>query len=171
MRSLFAVTCLLGLLAFTANAHALPEEKSNVNVALKSAAQEALYLSEILGDVAETLAEDEELQAASEEYFIRDLWAKAKEALKNATQKAASSVKGAIDEAKGHIQKVAKEAKQKLQETAAEIMSKILTKVAGQYALEDSVSRRNIIQTLLDLIKAAAKRLFNVGKSLGQLEH
>ncbi|KAH7962052.1 hypothetical protein HPB52_014083 [Rhipicephalus sanguineus] len=171
MRSVFAAICLLGIVAFTANAHALPEQKPSVDVAFKSAAQEALYLGEILNDAAEALTEDEELKAASDEYFIRDLWSKAKEALKNATQKATSSVKGAYDEAKEHLKKVANEAQQKLKEKAAEIMSKILTKIAGQYALEDSISRTDFMQILRDLIKGAAQRLFNVGKALGQLEH
>ncbi|KAL1479168.1 hypothetical protein MTO96_052084 [Rhipicephalus appendiculatus] len=171
MRSLFAAICLWGLVVFTAKAHALPKIKTGVEVVFEKSAQEAIVLSEILNDVGEALAEDEELKAASDEYFIRDLWAKAKEALKNATQKAASSVKGAYDEAKGHIQKAAKEAQQKLKEKAAEIMSKILTKMAGQYALEDSISRMDFIQIMRDLFKAAAQRLFNVGKALGQLEH
>ncbi|XP_037510034.1 uncharacterized protein LOC119386840 [Rhipicephalus sanguineus] len=171
MKSIFAATCLLGLVVFTANSHALPERKSSVEVAFESAAQEAIYLSEILNDVGDALAEDEELKAASEEYFIRDLWAKAKEALKNATQKAASSVKGAYDEAKGHIQKAATEAQRRLKEKAAEIMSKILTKITSQYAVEDSISPTDVMQIVLDLIKAAAQRLFNVGKALEHIEH
>ncbi|KAL3242371.1 hypothetical protein MRX96_021286 [Rhipicephalus microplus] len=170
MKSLLAATCLLGLLVFTVNARTLTEQKSSVGAEFKSAAEEAFLLSEIFDDVGEALAQDEKLNSVSDEYFIRDLWAKAKEALKNATQKATSSVKGAYDEAKEHFTKAAKEAQEKLKEKAAEIMSKILTKIAGQYAVEDSVSRPDFMKILLNLIKGVAQRLFNVGKGLGELE-
>ncbi|KAL3242372.1 hypothetical protein MRX96_021287 [Rhipicephalus microplus] len=170
-RSIFTTGCLLVLVAFTANADTLRDQTSRVDVVFKDASKEAIYLGAILDEVAEILADDDDLKAASDEYFIRDLWAKATEALKNATQKATSSVQDAFTEAKGHIQRVAAEAQQKLKEKAAEIMSKILTRIAGQYAIEDSISRMDIMQILRDLIKGAAQRLFGVGKALGQLKH
>lgn len=47
----------------SANAYMLPEEDSRPEEAFNSAAQEAVQLGEILLDVAQTLAEDEELSA------------------------------------------------------------------------------------------------------------
>ncbi|KAH7965814.1 hypothetical protein HPB49_011253 [Dermacentor silvarum] len=168
MKQTFAAIFLLGLVAFAANAYMLPEEESS----LDSVAQEAVCLGEILRDVAQTLDEDEELSAASEEYFFRALWSKAKEAVKNATEKMKESVKGAYKEAKENLQKAAKEAQEKLKEKAAEIMSKLLSKVTSGYALQEADWKSvNFIKLFVDAIKAAAQRFLNIGKALEHLQN
>ncbi|KAL1479167.1 hypothetical protein MTO96_052083 [Rhipicephalus appendiculatus] len=169
MRQIIAGICVLAFVAFTASAQTLGDEDATVDAVFNSAGQEAVLLSEILRDVAQTLTEDEDLNSEANEYFIRAIWNKTLEAVKNATAKIKHSVKGAYKEAKEHIKKAAVEAQQKLKEKAAEIMSKLLTKVAGQYALVDAQSGLNFVKTLVDLVKAAAQRLLLVGKALENL--
>lgn len=144
-------------------------EDSSVDVVFDSAAQEAVHLSEILRDVAQTLADDEDVNSENNEYFLRAIWNKTMEAVKNATEKVKHSVKGAYKEAKEHLKKAAMEAQQKLKDKAAEIMSKLLSKVAGDYALTDAQSGFTFVKKLIDLVKAAAERLHLVGKALENL--
>ncbi|XP_049517488.1 uncharacterized protein LOC125943128 [Dermacentor silvarum] len=171
MRPTFAAILLVSLVAFTANAYAFPEEEARVDTTFDSAAQDAVYLGEVLRDVAQTLAEDEELGAESDEYFFRALWNKTKEAVKGATNKVKVSVKGAYKEAKDHIKKAAKEAQQKLKDKAAEIISKLLTKVMDGYALEDSESSANFIKVFVNVIQRAAQKFMKMGKVLQHLEN
>ncbi|XP_075538462.1 uncharacterized protein LOC142572904 [Dermacentor variabilis] len=171
MKQTIAAICLVGLIACTANAYMLPEEDSRPEASFSSAAQEAVYLGEVLLDVAQTLAEDEELGAESEEYFLRALWSKAKEALKNATEQAKASIKGAYNDAKDNIKKVAKEAKEKMKEKAAEIMAKLLSKVMNGYALQEADFKNvNILKLFVDIIKGAAQRFLMIGKALEHLK-
>ncbi|XP_037561144.1 uncharacterized protein LOC119440292 [Dermacentor silvarum] len=170
MKRTFVAICLVGLVAFTANAYTLPEEESSLDGSFDSAAQEAVYLGEILLDVAQTLAEDEELSAESDEYFFRALWSKAKEAVQNATEKVKVSVKGAYNKAKDNIEKAAKEAREKLKEKAAEILSKLLSKVTSGYALQRAdLENVNWIELFVGVIKSAAHEFLKLGKALGHL--
>ncbi|XP_049517487.1 uncharacterized protein LOC125943127 [Dermacentor silvarum] len=171
MKSTSAAIFLVGLVAFTANAYAFPEEVARLDTTFDSAAQDAVYLGEVLCDVAQTLAGDEELGAESDEYFFRALWNKTKQAVKDATQKLKVSVKGAYKEAKDNIRKAAKEARQKLKDKATVIMSKLLTKVMSGYALDDSESHVNFIKMFVNVIQRAAQRFMKMGKVLGQLEN
>ncbi|XP_054932322.1 uncharacterized protein [Dermacentor andersoni] len=174
MRHISAAICLVVLVAFTADAHAIPEEESNLDAtfdrAAKCAAQDAVYVGEILREVAQILAEDEEINSESDEYFLRDLWEKTKDALKNATQNVKQSVKGAYKDAKGHIKKAAEDAKKKMNKKVAEIMSKLLSKVTSGYALEDSESRGSFVKLFLDVIMRAAQRFMKMGKALESIQ-
>ncbi|XP_037562209.1 uncharacterized protein LOC119441685 [Dermacentor silvarum] len=175
MRHLSAAICLVVLVAFTVNAHTIPEEESNFDAtfdsAAKGAAQDAVHVGEILREVAQALADDEDINAESDEYFFRALWEKTRDALKNATQKVKASVKGAYKEAKDHIKKATEDAQQKLKDKAAEIISKLLTKVMSGYALEDSESRGNFVKMFLDVIMRAAQRLMKMGKALESIRN
>ncbi|KAL1480191.1 hypothetical protein MTO96_051247 [Rhipicephalus appendiculatus] len=170
MTHISATLYVLGLVTFTAHALVVPEKKSSMDVVFENAAQEVVYLSEILRDVEKALAENEELKTdSSDEYFIRVLWDKTKEALKNATEKVMVSVKGAYDITKDNLTGAAKEAQEKLKAVAAEIMAKMLAKITSQYALEDSTTHKDVMKTLRDLIQAAVDRLLETGKGLEQL--
>ncbi|KAL3242373.1 hypothetical protein MRX96_021288 [Rhipicephalus microplus] len=169
MRQTITGICVLALIAFSVNGQTVAEEDSTAPAVFSSAAEEAVHLSEVLRDVAQTLAEDEDLNSEANEYFIRALWNKTMEAVKNATKKLKHSVKGAYSEAKENIKKAAGEAQKKLKQKAAEIMSKLLSKVAGEYALADAQSGFNFVKKLVDLIMAAAQRLLLVGKALENL--
>ncbi|KAL1414414.1 hypothetical protein MTO96_030267 [Rhipicephalus appendiculatus] len=124
-----------------------------------------------LRDVADALELDTELSAEGDEYFFRALWNKTKEAVKNAAKKVKHSVKDAYKEAKYNIKNATKEAKDKLKEKALEIVSKVLTKITGGYALDETEGYGKIMKVLLSLIRHAAGRLLKVGKSMGQLAH
>ncbi|KAL1414412.1 hypothetical protein MTO96_030265 [Rhipicephalus appendiculatus] len=154
-----------------ANAYTIPEEESGVAGVFENAGQEAVHLGEILRDVADTLELDTELSAEADEYFFRALWNKTKEAVKNAVKKIKQSAKGAYKEAKDNIKDATKEAKDRLKEKAAEIISKVLTKISGGYALDETEGYGKLMKVLLTLIRHAAERLLKVGKSMGQLAH
>ncbi|XP_037510028.1 uncharacterized protein LOC119386836 [Rhipicephalus sanguineus] len=171
MRHIFTAVCLVGLVALTANAHTLPEEESSVDAVFANAAQEAVYLGEILRDVADTLEKDEELSAEGEEYFFRDLWNKTKEAVKNAAKKMKTSVKGAYKEAKDNIKKATKEAKDKLKEKAFKIVSELLSKVTSGYAADETDRYGKFMRKLLKMFRQAEEQLRKAGNSLGQLQH
>ncbi|KAL1480190.1 hypothetical protein MTO96_051246, partial [Rhipicephalus appendiculatus] len=171
MKHIFAALCVLGLVAFTAHAHVLPERKSSIDVLFENAAQEAIYLSEILNNVGKVLAEVEDWKAESDEYFLLDLWQKTTEAIKNATKEVTVSVTGALEVTKDQLTKAAKDAQDKLKVKAAEIMAKILAKITSQYALEDSSTHTEVMKTIRDLIQAAVNGLLKAGKGFRQLEN
>ncbi|XP_050043250.1 uncharacterized protein [Dermacentor andersoni] len=170
MRKISAAICLVVFVAFTADAHTIPEEESTVDATLdraaESAAHDAVLVGEILQEVAQTLATDEEINSESDEYFLRALWGKTKEALKNATQNVKQSIKGAYKEAKGHIKKAAKDARKKMNDTVAEIISILVTRTMSGYALEDSYSSGNFIKMFIDVVMRTARRFMKMGKAL-----
>ncbi|KAH6937418.1 hypothetical protein HPB50_000105 [Hyalomma asiaticum] len=166
MKNIFCAICVLGIVVFAAKAHTIPEEESSLDAVFGSIAEEAAYLGEILSDVEEALGNDDDLKVESDEYFLRALWEKTKEAVKNATEKVKVSVKGAYNDANDKLSNAVNEAKEKLKAKAAEILSKLLGKITSDYVLEDSIGRMDFIQIIRDLIKAAAQRLFNFGKAL-----
>ncbi|XP_065304445.1 uncharacterized protein [Dermacentor albipictus] len=174
MRHISAAICLVVVIAFTADAHTIPQGESNFDTtfdrAAECAAEDAVHVGEILREVAQTLAADEAINSESDEYFLRDLWEKTRDALKNATQNVKESVKGAYEHAKGHIQKAAEEAKKTLNAKVAEIMAKLLSKVTSGYALEDSEGRGNFIKLFLDVIMRAAQRFMKMGKALESIQ-
>ncbi|KAL1414415.1 hypothetical protein MTO96_030268 [Rhipicephalus appendiculatus] len=170
MRAILSVISLVGLVALTANADSLSEEDSNIDAAFDSAAQEALYLGEILRDVAETLAKDEKLSVEGEEYFFRRLWNKTKEAVKDAAKKIKMSAKEVYAETKDNIKKATKDAKDKLKEKAFQIVSELLTKVTSDYSVDETEGYGNFIQVFLNAIFRAADRLVKVGKGLKLLQ-
>ncbi|XP_050043249.1 uncharacterized protein [Dermacentor andersoni] len=175
MRHISAAICLVVLVAFTADANTIPQEGSNLDTTLdraaECAAQDAVHVGEILQEVAQTLAADEAINSESDEYFLRDLWEKTKDALKNATENVKATVKGAYKDAKGHIKKAAEDAKKKINEKVAEIISKLLSKVMSGYALEDSESRGNFVKLFLDVIMRAAQRFLKMGKALESIQN
>ncbi|XP_065304453.1 uncharacterized protein [Dermacentor albipictus] len=175
MRLISAAICIVVLVAFTVDAHAIPVEESNLegtfDRAAKCAAQDAVYVGEILREVAQTLAEDEDINSESDEYFLRALWQKTKDALKNATEKVKVTVKGAYGDAKDHITKAAKDAKKKIQDKAAEIMSNLLTKVTSGYAMEDSANGGNFIKIFVGVVMRAAERFMKMGKALESIQN
>ncbi|XP_075535462.1 uncharacterized protein LOC142571049 [Dermacentor variabilis] len=175
MRHLSAAICLVVLVAFTVDAHTISQEESDLDAtfdrAAECAAHDAVHVGEILREVAQTLAADEEIKSESDEYFLRALWEKTKGALKNATENVKSAVKGAYKDAKGHFKKAAQETKKKLEEKVAEIMSKLLSRVMSGYALEDSESRGNFIKLFLDVIMRAAQRFMKMGKALESIQN
>ncbi|XP_075538461.1 uncharacterized protein LOC142572903 isoform X2 [Dermacentor variabilis] len=158
-----------------ADAHAIPEKESNLEAtfdrAAKSAAQDAVYVGEILREVAQTLAQDEDINSESDEYFLRALWEKTKDALKNATEKVKVTLKGAFDDAKDHITKAAKEAKKKLQDKTAEVISKLLTKVTSGYAVEDSANRGSFMKMFVGVVMRAAERFMKMAKALESIQN
>ncbi|XP_037509001.1 uncharacterized protein LOC119385675 [Rhipicephalus sanguineus] len=172
MRQIFTAVFIVGLAALAVNTYTLPEEDSSVDRVFDSAAQEAIYLGEILRDVAETLENDEELSAEGDEYFFRDLWNKTKEAVKNAAKKMKLSVKGAYNEAKDNIKKATKEAKDKLKEKTVVIVSELLKKVTSGYAVDETegYGYGNFLKVLLDLIRHTAGRMVRGGMAVGQLQ-
>ncbi|XP_075535012.1 uncharacterized protein LOC142570521 [Dermacentor variabilis] len=157
-------------MSWEVDAHTIPEEESTIDATLdraaESAAHDAVHVGEILREVAQTLAADEEINSESDEYFLRALWGKTKDALKNATRNVKQSVKGAYKEAKGHIKRAAKDAKQKLKHTVAEIISILVTRTMSGYALEDSDSRGSFIKMFIDVIMRTAQRYMKMGKAL-----
>ncbi|XP_050043248.2 uncharacterized protein [Dermacentor andersoni] len=175
MRLISTAICIVVLVASTVDAHAIPEEESNLEAtfdrAAKCATQDAVYVGEILREVAQTLAEDEDINSESDEYFLRALWEKTKDALKNATEKVKVTVKGAYDNAKGHITKAAEDAKKKIQDKAAEIISKLLTKVTSGYAVEDSANHGNFIKMFVGVVMRAAERFMKMGKALESIQN
>ncbi|XP_065304442.1 uncharacterized protein [Dermacentor albipictus] len=175
MRHISAAICLMVLAAFTAHAHTLPQEESNLDTtfdrAAECAAQDAVHVGEILREVAQTLAADEAINSENDEYFLRDLWEKTRDALKNATANVKVTVKGAFEDAKGHFKKAAEQATKKVNEKVAEILSKLLSKVMSGYALEDSESRGNFIKLFLDVIMRAAQRFMKMGKALESVQN
>uniref|UniRef100_G3MKL1 Secreted protein n=1 Tax=Amblyomma maculatum TaxID=34609 RepID=G3MKL1_AMBMU len=169
MKEILAALCIFGFLAITASTHAIPEEKSSLDAAfgsqVKSAAEEAILVGEILCEVAGQL-EDDDLSADTDEYFVRALWEKTKSAVKNATAKVKGAVKNAYKEAKHHMKAAAKEAKQKANEKALEIMAKIFSKFMQTYAVEDSNSRVDFVKAVATDLERVGMRLQALGKSL-----
>ncbi|XP_054932323.1 uncharacterized protein [Dermacentor andersoni] len=174
MRHISAAICLMVLVAFTADAHTIPQEVSNLDTTLDKAAEcaahDAVHVGKILREVAQTLAADEAINSESDEYFLRALWEKTKDALKNATENVKVTVKGAFEDAKGHFKKAAQDAKEKMNTKVAEIISKLLSKVMSGYALEDSESRGNFVKLFLDVIMRAAQRFMKMGKALESIQ-
>ncbi|XP_065304446.1 uncharacterized protein [Dermacentor albipictus] len=175
MRHLSAAISLVVLVAFTADARTISEEESSLDAtfdkAAECAAHDAVHVGEILQEVAEILAADEEIKSESDEYFLRALWEKTRDALKNATEHVKVTVKGAFEDAKGHFKKAAQDAQKKFSDKAAEIMSKLLSKVMSGYALEDSESRGNFIKLFVDVIMRAAQRFMKMGKALESMQN
>ncbi|XP_050043251.2 uncharacterized protein [Dermacentor andersoni] len=175
MRHLSAAICLVVLVAFTADAHTISQEESSLDATFERAAEcaalDAVHVGDILREVAQTLAADEEIKSESDEYFLRALWQKTKDALKNATENVKVTVKGAYEDAKGHFKKAAEDAKKNISEKVAQIMSKLLSRVMSGYALEDSESRGNFIRLFLDVIMRAAQRFMKMGKALESIQN
>ncbi|KAH7965810.1 hypothetical protein HPB49_011249 [Dermacentor silvarum] len=170
MRRILLSICVLALIGFSASANTLPEEQFNADTvyteAEKCAAEEIIQLGDMLRYVAQQLGEDEELNAASEEYFLRDLWRKTKAALKNATMKVKVAVKGALKEGKDHLTEAAKVAKTKLKEKANEVVLNILSRTMTVYALEDSRSNLDIRRKLCNDIDRVGERLQKFGNAM-----
>uniref|UniRef100_A0A023GCK9 Putative secreted protein n=1 Tax=Amblyomma triste TaxID=251400 RepID=A0A023GCK9_AMBTT len=169
MKQIILGACIFGFLAFTASASVLPKQEPAIDAAfddqLKSAAQDAIRVGEILRDVAGQL-EDEDLSAEADEYFIRALWVRTKSAIQNATAKVAGAVKDAYNDAKEHFKTARDEAKRKATEKALEIMAKIFSKFAETYALEDSNSRVDFVNAMTAEIERVGLRLQKQGMAL-----
>uniref|UniRef100_A0A6M2CH21 Putative conserved secreted protein midgut overexpressed n=1 Tax=Rhipicephalus microplus TaxID=6941 RepID=A0A6M2CH21_RHIMP len=166
MRQIFTAVFLVAFAILAANAYALPKDGSSVDTVFGSAAREAVYLGEILRDVADTLEKDEQLSAQGEEYFFRHLWNRTKVAVKDAAKNMKISAKEVYNEAKDNIKKTAKEAKHKLGEKAALIVSEMLTKITSGYSKDDTEGYMSFLKVFLNLIRRSASRLVRVGMGL-----
>ncbi|XP_070387278.1 uncharacterized protein [Dermacentor albipictus] len=170
MKRTLAMIYFFGLVVSIATAATLTEQVSSVDTILKvttnSIANEAYQLGEILRVLARELAEDDELGAQNEEYFIRVMWEKVKVAVSNATDTVKGVVQGAYDEATNRITKATNNVKQKLREKAAEILSKLITKAIVGYAFEDSESRTDFVKILCEDVDRAGQRLIRQSEAL-----
>uniref|UniRef100_A0A023G8Z0 Putative secreted protein n=1 Tax=Amblyomma triste TaxID=251400 RepID=A0A023G8Z0_AMBTT len=170
MKQILAAACIFGFLALAATAYVLTEQESALDAVfdnkMKSVAEDAVHVGEILCDVAGQLAEDEDLTAEADEYFIGVLWSKAKSTVRNATAKLTGAVKNAYNETKEHLKAAKEEAKRRVTEKAMEIMAKIFSKFMDSYALGDSNSRMSIAKAVSTIIERVGLRLKEQGMYL-----
>ncbi|KAH7961889.1 hypothetical protein HPB52_013230 [Rhipicephalus sanguineus] len=167
MKTALAIVLALCFTAATCSAHVLSQESKPtvvVNVQAQKLAEEAVDVGNVLIEAAKGLSKDESKQ--DDEYFLKDLWVKAKQHIVEAVKKVKNVIQGTAKDMKSTIQESADRAKQKAQEKAFTILAKIMGDSMGMYAAEDSqVAFRKDVCAKLDRV---GRRLVAEGEKLSR---
>ncbi|XP_037571443.1 uncharacterized protein LOC119453476 [Dermacentor silvarum] len=163
-----AVVAFLALyvVAVTCSAHVLSQEtkKTQEGGLNQNLGNEVELVGKLLLETAEVLAKDNSKQ--DDEYFLRDLLEKARDALTNAGKKMTEVAKNAVDDVKTAMQKAFERTKQKASEKALEILAKVMGDSMASYAAEDSGSQSAFRQTVVDKLQLVGNKFVAAGKKL-----
>uniref|UniRef100_A0A6G5A5B9 Putative conserved secreted protein n=1 Tax=Rhipicephalus microplus TaxID=6941 RepID=A0A6G5A5B9_RHIMP len=137
MKSAVATILAVCFAAATCSAHVLSGKPTvAVSAQTQKLAKEATDVGNILLEVAQGLSKDE--SKLDTEYFLKDLFVKASNHIKEAVRKIKNVIQGTAQDMRDTIKEGADKAKQKAQEKAFEILAKIMGDSMGMYAAEDS---------------------------------
>ncbi|XP_065289510.1 uncharacterized protein [Dermacentor albipictus] len=163
-----AVVTFLALyvVAVTCSAHVLSQEtKKAEEGGLKvNLGKEVTLVGEILVETAETLAKDDLKQ--DDEYFLRDLWEKAKDTLKNAGRKIHEVTKTAVGDMKTAMEQATSRIREKAIEKAMGILAKVMGNAMESYAAEDSGAATQFRNDLVHRLKRTGEKFIAAGKKL-----
>ncbi|XP_077512192.1 uncharacterized protein LOC144123188 [Amblyomma americanum] len=160
----FVVVCFAA-----SSALVLPEEHEStfdetVGAAANRVGDEAILVGSILRDMARQLSEDEDL--GDEEYFVRDLWTRAKDAVVQAGKKITDVATKAVKEASSTIKEATDKATEKAKEKTFEFLAKIFGKSLDSYAAKDYATRGDFFKGLCARIDELGQTLIKVGRKL-----
>uniref|UniRef100_A0A6M2CGW8 Putative conserved secreted protein midgut overexpressed n=1 Tax=Rhipicephalus microplus TaxID=6941 RepID=A0A6M2CGW8_RHIMP len=137
MKSAVATILAVCFAAATCSAHVLSGKPTvAVSAQAQKLAKEATDVGNILLEVAQGLSKDD--SKLDTEYFLKDLFVKASNHIKEAVRKIKNVIQGTAQDMRDTIKEGADKAKQKAQEKAFEILAKIMGDSMGMYAAEDS---------------------------------
>uniref|UniRef100_A0A6G5A7K3 Putative conserved secreted protein n=1 Tax=Rhipicephalus microplus TaxID=6941 RepID=A0A6G5A7K3_RHIMP len=137
MKSAVATILAVCFAAATCSAHVLSGKPTvAVSAQAQKLAKGATDVGNILLEVAQGLSKDE--SKLDTEYFLKDLFVKASNHIKEAVRKIKNVIQGTAQDMRDTIKEGADKAKQKAQEKAFEILAKIMGDSMGMYAAEDS---------------------------------
>lgn len=171
MGRIAVAACILGFLAVAASAHTpqkpLSASGGKTELEAELSAEEAFQVGWMLLDVAHDVEQEDEPKGVTDEYFLKKIFGKSKNAtknfagglkekLKNYVNKTASAVKVA---AKELAVELANEAKQRVKQKAYQILLDILKNAEASYAVEDS-------ETNVDVMKHLSTRIRHTGLAL-----
>ncbi|XP_037557799.1 uncharacterized protein LOC119434817 [Dermacentor silvarum] len=163
-----AVVAFLALCvaAVTCSAHVLSQEtkKTQEGVLNQDLGNEVALVGELLLETADVLAKDNSMQ--DDEYFLRDLLEKAKDALKNAGKKMKEVAQNAVDDVKTAVQKAIERTKQKASEKALEILAKVMGDSLSSYAAEDSGAQTAFRHNVVRKLRRTGEKLVAAGRKL-----
>lgn len=170
--------CILAFFAVAGSAYALPEPLSTsveeTEVEAEVSAEEAYEVGLILLGVAHDIEQDDELKDLTDEYFMRKLWAKTKNATKKYAGKLKEKFKKYFKKAKVVVKEavkelaleLAEEAKKRAAEKATKVLADIFGGSMASYALEDSETNGGFLKHLCTRINEAGLALIEHSKQL-----
>ncbi|XP_075538459.1 uncharacterized protein LOC142572902 [Dermacentor variabilis] len=156
----------LYVVAVTCSAHVLSQEtkKAEEGGLKENLGKEVTLLGQILVETADALAKDDLKQ--DDEYFLRDLWEKAKDTLTNAGKKIQEVTKAAVGDMKTAMEQAAKRVKEKAIEKAMGILAKVMGDSMASYAAEDSSAPTEFRSVLVHRLKRTGEKYIAAGKKL-----
>lgn len=148
-----AVSCLVACLALTASTYKLGGSEETLDVIVdeesKRIGGEAIQVGEVLCAIARGLHETPEYARAADnetdEYFIKKLWKKAKNAVKQVGKSVEKAVKGVVTT------------------KAADIVKKFLESKLGAYAFEDGKTYEDFRRDLAQDLQRSGEALIEKG--------
>uniref|UniRef100_A0A6M2CHR7 Putative conserved secreted protein midgut overexpressed n=1 Tax=Rhipicephalus microplus TaxID=6941 RepID=A0A6M2CHR7_RHIMP len=156
MKQIIFTIFLIGCLAFSASSSEPHERQQAVALEIeeksKSLGVEAIQVGEVLRAISvelrKALQQPEVAEHQGQEYFIKKLWNKAKNAVKQVGKVVEKTAKGVITS------------------KAADIVKKFLQEKIGAYALEDEKTYQDFRQDLMEELDRAGDLLIRKGTQL-----
>ncbi|XP_077554765.1 uncharacterized protein LOC144169460 [Haemaphysalis longicornis] len=156
MKNAMAVVCLVACLALTASTYKLGEKEETFGVIVDEESQhigdEAIQVGEVLCAISrglrETPVNEQAADSETDEYFLKKLWKKAKNAVKQVGKGVEKAVKGVVTT------------------KAADFVKKFLENKLGTYAFEDGKTYEDFRRDLAQDLQRSGEALIEKGGQL-----
>ncbi|XP_075538463.1 uncharacterized protein LOC142572905 [Dermacentor variabilis] len=156
MKQIISLLCLIGCVAICASSSVLEKNEPALDVVIdqqsRSVGVEAIQVGEVLRAISQGLRDtaqpSKQVEHEGEEYFIKKLWKKAKNAVKQVGKGIEKGVKGVVTS------------------KAADIVKKFLEEKLGVYALEDDKTYNDFRHDLAEDLERVGSALIEKGTQL-----
>lgn len=156
MKQIIIVLCLIGCATISASSSELEKNEPALDVVIdqesRSVGLQAIQVGEVLQAISQglrdTVQPSEQAEHESEEYFIKKLWKKAKNAVKKVGKGIEKGVKGVVTS------------------KAADIVKKFLQEKLGAYAFEDDKTYKDFRHDLAEELERVGGALIQKGTQL-----